>query len=145
MVHRNKSRLTLVFMSWKRSSSSEKQQVAEDKNSFMTGRNRSPIATGCDRWNSISLSTSFRPLRSSPMSFSSSPILHNFNISLTYSQISHIISITLSTSDVVRLATYMYLNLSSTSIILCVPSTNPNTIKSTNLSHICSFLLWSVI
>ena len=126
-------------MSWKRSSNSEKQQVAEDKNSFMTGRNLSPIATGCDRWNSISLSTSFRPLRSSPMSFSSSPILHIFNISLTYSQISHRNNIILNTSHAARLATYIYLNLFSTNIILCVPSTNSDTIKSANLSHICSF------
>jgi hypothetical protein len=80
-------------------------------------------------------------LRSSPMSFSSSPILHIFNISLTCSQISHSIKIILNTSDAVRLATYMYLNLFSTNIILCVLSTNSDTIKSTNLSHICSFLL----
>lgn len=76
-------------MSWKRSSSSEKRHVADERNSFITGRNRSPRATGCDRWNSISRSTSLSPLRRTPMSFSSSPMLHrslDYNIYRRFSQ-----------------------------------------------------------
>jgi hypothetical protein len=69
----------------------------------------------------------------------------HFKISLTFSQINHSINIILNISYTVRLAIYMYLNLFSTIIILCVPPTNSHTIKSTNLSHICSFWLWSVL
>ena len=47
----------------------------------------------------------------------------------TYSQTSHSYNIILNTPHAVRLATYMYLNLFSTNITLCVPSTNSDTIK----------------
>lgn len=66
----------LVFISWNKSSSSENLQVAEERNSFITGRKRSPaMLEGCDLWNSTSLSTCFSPSRSAAMSFSSSPRL----------------------------------------------------------------------